>query len=428
MMSKALRTKLGLGLSGVLIAVLFEAPALAEPKEFDWKEFATEDSAMANIAVTLVTGLVNAMGRLIEASSSALTGPMVNLAGAVMFPWLLLELLKMMSITHDQNPATIIARIFNRLMLFVFLLALTLGNGVSFISNQIVVPIFSGIVKLGNELNSQLWSGYGSGQSCSVSGNSMLGDFSGLQSGGAYADLANSINSAICQLTGTFYKGIGAGIYIISESFWIDGVVPQISFIALFAGLFITAIYAFLFLRLPLVFADALIKFAINLMLLPVLIMAYLFQPTRGVVKQAITSSLAAALSVFFTVVLGGVCLALLNGVIDFIEARQESVAGAAPGIFSAFNATEGVTIILVGLMTNAIIRSAPKIAAELVGFTGDMGGAGSAAGGAIKGAAMASVGVVAAGAGAVFAKGAMASAVANGVTKSTSFADPKQK
>lgn len=428
-MSKALGYKLRLGLGGIVLAGLLEAPALAEPKEFDWKEFATQDSAMADIAVTLVSGLVNAMGRLIEASSSTLSGPLVNLAGAVMFPWLLLELLKMMSITHDQNPATIIARIFNRLMLFVFLVALTLGNGVSFISNQIVVPIFAGIVKLANQLNAQLWSGFGSGQTCSMSGNSMLGNLGGLQSGGAYADLATAINSSVCQLTGTFYKGIGAGIYIISESFWIDGVVPKISFIALFAGLFIAIIYSFLFLRLPLVFADALIKFAINLMLLPVLIMAWLFQPTRGVVKQAITSSLASALSVFFTVVLGGLCLALLNGVIDFIEQRKEAVEGAPPGIFSAFNATEGVTIILVGLMINAIIRSAPKIAAELVGFTGDMGGAGSAAGSAIKGAAMATVGVAAAGAGAVFAKGAMASTVASGVTKGmSSFAEPKQK
>lgn len=390
---------------------------------------------MSGAAANIVSAVVNAMSSLLENSSDTLVGPLVSLAGAVMLPWLLLELLKMMSITHDQNPATVIARIFNRLMLYLFIMAICNFGGISIIADQIVVPLFSGIVELGNELNSAI---VGGTASCNVTGSSgVLASFNQSSAGsGAYGSLASKLSSAICQTSGTFYKGIGVGIYMVTHSFWVYNLVPHFSFSLLFGGAVIVVIYLFLFLRLPLIFADALIKFGLTLMMLPVIILAYLFGPTRAVVKQAITGSIAAALSVFFTVVLSGVCVKLIDSVMVTIVEKANNVGSEVVREMGPFDMTDFISIVLVGLMTSAIIRSAPKIAAEFVQFQGSMGDAAGAAGGAAKGLAMGVVGVGGAAVGGIAAKAALGKAggaVQGMISKSvaqgmTSFADAQQK
>lgn len=141
-------------------------------------------------------------------------------------------------------------------------------------------------------------------------------------------------------------------------------------------------------------FVDAIIKLVISLVMLPVIIMAWLFPATRSIVKQAISGVLASALSIFFTLLVGSICVKMLEGVIANVEAVGPRMGEKVIDTFGAFSLTDMAAIIIIGLMTNALLRGAPKMAAEFVSFQGSMGDAGSAAGGAIKGAAGAAVGV----------------------------------
>src|SRR3546814_5512184 len=60
---------------------------------------------------------------------------------------------------------------------------------------------------------------------------------------------------------------------------------------------------------------DALIRLTVVSVILPLVVFAYQFKPTRGAVKQAATSVLAAGLTFFFTALAVAVSVTLLNEV-----------------------------------------------------------------------------------------------------------------
>src|SRR3546814_5801984 len=76
-----------------------------------------------------------------------------------------------------------------------------------------------------------------------------------------------------------------------------------------------TTLFRSMLIMLPFRLFDALIRLTVVSVILPLVVFAYQFKPTRGAVKQAATSVLAAGLTFFFTALAVAVSVTLLNEV-----------------------------------------------------------------------------------------------------------------
>lgn len=316
------------------------------------------------------------MPGIIEQGNTVFKPGMILMISAFMSVWTLLELMKMLSVSHANSPAQSIDLIFNRLMLYGFLVAVAQTELGSLINNWIV-PIYSGIIGLGAQFMN-------AGGSCGTGGG-----------GAGFAGLASAGQAYMCALGETFGKGIGIGGYIIDTA---DFRLNSWPFAQLIFGILIVVIYTWQMFKTPLLFIDCLLRLAVVLTFFPVIVLAYLFKPTRGLVKSALSSVLASALTFLITAIIVSIAVRLLDGAFNGLFGND--LTGEILSIFGPIDVLDGLRLVILAMATGSMISLAPKIAAEFTGFTGSMGGTGAGVAGAVAAGAGAGATAIGMGAG----------------------------
>lgn len=301
--------------------------------------------------------------------------------GAFMGVWLIFQLFKLASITHANSPAQGIDEIFNRLMLMVIVMWLLNNNPFQYIMLGIVYPILGDIMTSASSLI-----GAGGG-SCGAPGIT-----------GPAASFVGAGSGLMCSMHLAMGKGIGLGAFLIANgeySVWPGGTFELLRAIG---GVIIMLAFGIMLIILPFRLFDALIRIATVSVILPLVIIAYMFKPTRGAVKSAVTSILAAGLTFLFTSIAIAIALTLLNTIVSpVLDPSNYKDLGDANGI-GPLSGRQFMIVVAGAVGMATMIMQSGNLAQEFAGFQGQMGGAG-AAGAAVAGAA---VGFAARGAGAM--------------------------
>lgn len=333
-----------------------------------------------------------------QRGSAAFKGPATSAVSSFMGLWVMFQLYRMLSVSHANSPVQSIDEIFNRLVWMMVVLFVLHSNPFTLIMQEGVLPAMGGLMS-------------GAGSILSAPGTC---------DGGGSSAFVQQGSKLLCAMHHQMGAGVGMGAWLAAEAkfdIWPGG---QIEVVRFAGGVLLMLIFGAMWVLLPLRFFDALVRIATVSVILPIVVLASLFKPTRGAVKQALTSLLAAALTFLFTAIAIAIAINLLDSVakdiFEFNYGDQES-RGIGPLSGSQFMILVGAGV---GLAT--MIMQAGNLASEFAGFQGQMGSAGSvvmgsatvAGGAAARYAGGAAMGAPAAAASGARAVGAGASRVGN--------------
>lgn len=297
----------------------------------------------------------------------------ITAMNAFMAVWVTFQLYLLLSPTHANSPSQSINTIFQRIVLMMVVLAVLKAGPYELIMERFVFEIIDDIMVAGQALVG------GSGSSC------------GVASPGA---------ELICSMHMEMGRGLGLGAFLTDDAqlgFWPGA---DTEFFQFFGGIAMFIAFAWMMIMLPFRLFDALIRLAVVSIILPVVILAYQFKPTRGACKQAVTSVLAAALTFLFTAIAVAISVRLLNAVAGPV---LSSVNDSSPdAVVGPLGAKEFMVLIAAALGMASFIKQAGSVASEFAGFQGSMGDGGGGGATAVAGAAAGAAG----GAGYVAAKG----------------------
>lgn len=287
---------------------------------------------------------------------------------AFMGLWIMWQLYLMLSITHANSPAQSIDTIFNRIVIM-FLVMFVLNVGAF---NYIMTPFLQ---TLGATMQSA--------QTLLPGGGNNYGTCSGVAASGAGAYVAQG-NQLLCSMQKELGGGVALGVWMMASAEF--GLLTQTFDIQqLVMGLIIFAVFLFMIILLPFRFFDALVRIATVSAILPLVVIAYLFKPSRGIVKQAITSLLTAMLTFLFTAIAMAIAISVLHAVTADI---YNTVDPASPNgnAFGGINGSDFMVLLTATLGMASMLQSAGNLAAEFAGFQGQIGNAGAAGAGAVTG------------------------------------------
>ena len=332
-----------------------------------------------------------------ERGAQAFADPASKAVATFMGLWLMWQLYLMLSISHAVSPAQSIETIVQRLVIMMVVLFLLQGG----YSTWILEPMYGIMADFMGTVSTIIG---GTGQ-CS---NGVVGG-----AGGAAAEYMKEGNGLICNMQQALGGGLAIGgfLFATAEFQLLTGV---FEITQLLAGLIIFVVFAFMTVILPFRFFDAIVRIAIVVTIMPIVILSFLFKPTRGVVKQAVTSVLTAMLSFGFTAIAIAIASAFLTGVTD---GMFSNFYDAPVSWFGRITAEDFMILLTAGLGMASMVQSAGTVAAEFAGFQGQMGNAGAAGSGAIGGA-MSGATKLAAGGVAFAAAGGMAQKMAGNAAK----------
>src|SRR3546814_15215369 len=117
--------------------------------------------------------------------------------------------------------------------------------------------------------------------------------------------------------------GIGA---CLSDDADVSMLPLRIEIFLMLGGLCMFLSFLMMLIMLPFRLFDALCRLTVVSVILPLVVFAYQFKPTRGAVKQAATSVLAAGLTFFFTALAVAVSVTLLNEVTSPVQIGRAHV------------------------------------------------------------------------------------------------------
>src|SRR3546814_2969354 len=104
----------------------------------------------------------------------------------------------------------------------------------------------------------------------------------------------------MCAMKVERVRGRGMGAFLMDDADF-SMLPPRIVIFQMLGGRIMFLSFLMMLIMLPFRLFDALIRLTVVSVILPLVVFAYQFKPTRGAVKQAATSVLAAGLTFFFT-------------------------------------------------------------------------------------------------------------------------------
>ncbi|AXK43761.1 type IV secretion system protein [Erythrobacter aureus] len=327
----------------------------AEPKKSlaEWKE--TFSAPSACWGCELYSAMATVTMDIGQKGEALFTGSAINAMSAFMGLWVVFQLYLLMSPSFANGPAQSIDTIFQRLVLMVILLFVLSAGPYGYIMEGFVFPAINGTMGAANAL-------IGGGGSCG---------------GGGGNPLAVSGSQLICSMHIEMGKGIGLGVFLIDDA-EMNFFTGNFEIFQIIGGLVIALCFGLMMVMLPFRLFDAMIRLAVVSVILPVIVLAYQFKPTRGACKQAATSCLTAGLTFLFTAVAVAISVQLLSivasPVIDSAtDTSTNSYIGPLDG--KAF-----MVLVAAACGMAAFIKSAGTLAAEFAGFQGSSGGVGGGA------------------------------------------------
>lgn len=305
---------------------------------------------------------------------------------AFMGLWVVWQLFLLASPTNANNPVQSIDTIFLRIVLMMVALFVLRQGPFQYIMVQYVFPTLGAVMQAGTSLISS------GGGGCNSSGG-----------GGEAASLVKGGSGLMCAMHLQMGKGMGVGAFLMDSAQF--SVMPggKFELFKFVGGLIIFLSFMMMLIMLPFRLFDAMIRIAVVSIILPLVVLAYLFKPTRGVVKQAVTSLLAAGLTFFFTAVAVAISVDLLQELLGPLFSALEK--GDADKVVGPLTGTEFMSLIAAAVGMAAFIKQAGSLASEFAGFQGSMGDTGGAGAAAVGGAVVAAGSVAGYGAGKVSTK-----------------------
>ena len=315
---------------------------------------------------TLMTATATATVNIGRQATTALAGNAASAVAAFMGLWVMWQLYLMLSVSNANSPAQSIDTIFNRLVVMMVVLFILRNNPFTLIME----PFLSTMGATMDAAQVLLPRGGATYWSCSGMG------------GGGYLAQGNSL---LCSMQKELGSGLALGTWMMSSAEFnvLTGTfdVQQWSM-----GLVIICVFFFMIIILPFRFFDALIRIATIAAILPVVVLAFLFKPTRGAVKQAVTSLLTAMLMFVFTAIAMSIAIQVLEAVTaNIYNGVNPQANGPAYG---GITGSDFMVLLTATLGMASMLSSAGSLAAEFAGFQGQMGNAGSQGANMITGAA----------------------------------------
>jgi hypothetical protein len=291
---------------------------------------------------------------------------------AFMSLWVVWQLYLMLSISHANSPAQSIDTIFNRLVIMMVVLFLLSGNTSYTYIMRPVLDTLGGIMDASSSLIG------GAQMQCTGvdAGNEVF-----IQKG----------SGLLCAMHNQMNDGMALGAWLIDGASF-NVFYGQFEILRVLGGVILMAVFGFMLIIMPFRFFDALVRIATISVILPVVILAYLFKPTRGAVKQAATSLLAAALTFLFTAIAIAIAVKVLQAVTftiihtDYDKAQLSVTQSIGVG---PIDAPKFMILIAAAIGMATMILQAGNLAQEFAGFQGQMGSAGAAGAAAAAGTVM---------------------------------------
>lgn len=310
---------------------------------------------------------------------------------AFMSLWVVWQLFLLLSPSHAHSPAQSIDAIFIRLVLMMVILFVLQAGPFNLIMEKFVFPTIGEVMEMSSKL---------------------IGSTPGCPSAGT-GDLVQSGTGLMCSMHVEMGKGVGLGMFLMTDAdfrFYLG----YFELFQAFGGAIIFLAFGIMLVIMPFRLFDAMIRLAVVSVILPVVVFAYQFKPTRGATKQAATSVLASALTFLFTAIAVAITVELLRVVTSPVLAN---VGDNSPESFiGPLNGSQFMVLVASAVGMAAFIRQAGTLAAEFAGFQGQMGNVGGAGAAAVGAAA--ATGGAALGYGAVRGLGAARGAVGRAMTK----------
>ena len=394
----------------------YQAPTNTPPNsDFDgtaqddfkqWQDYFTgvESGGVSCWGCKLFEYGANVSVEMSERGAEEFADPAKRSVATFMGLWLMWQLYLMLSVTHAVSPAQSIETIVQRLVVMMVVLFLLDGGYTTWIIEPMygIMGDFMGTVATIIGGDGQCTTGSTAGASAAVTGYMREG------------------YGLICNMQKSLGGGMAIGGFLFATAEF--GPIAGFEVTQFFAGLIIFVVFAFMTVILPFRFFDAIVRIAVVATIMPLVILSFLFKPTRGVVKQAVTSVLTAMLAFGFTAIAIAIASEFLMQVTNDMFARFYD---APVSWFGRINGEDFMVLLTAGLGMASMVQSAGTVAAEFAGFQGQMGNAGAAGSGAIGGA-MSTATKVAAGGAAYMAAGGVAKQVgsAAGGAAAKSIAD----
>lgn len=299
------------------------------------------------------------------------SGPATSAVSAFMALWVTWQLFLMLSVSHANSPAQSIDTIFNRLIVMMVVLFLLS-------SNRPYTYIMQGVLaSLGDIM--QASAGLLDGGMTACPGT-----------GGGSAPFISQGNALLCAVHNQMSHGMALGAWMIDGATF-NIFTGEYDILRIIGGAIIFAVFGFMLVIMPFRFFDALVRIATIAVIMPIVILAYLFKPTRGAVKQAATSLLAAALTFLFTAIAISIAMAVFREITApiFVNVSGGAYDNGQKNAIGPLSGPDFMILIATALGMATMILQAGNLAQEFAGFQGQMGSAGAAGAAAATGVVM---------------------------------------
>lgn len=340
------------------------------------EEWASSDTCWG---CTLLAQMASTIDR-VGSDGQAIFGAGASKAlGAFMMLWVTYQLFMLMSVTHAHSPTQSIDKIANRLILMIILMGVlntgsysVIMKGSALTGNVGVFTIMNGVLNGSAQL-------IHSARTCNIGSSSSLDAGKALIPGGV---------QMMCALHTTMGQGLAIGFFIMKQS-WTG--IFTFHLLELIGGLIIFVAFGLMMIMMPFKLFDAMIRIAVVACILPLIVVAGQFALTKGLVKQAVTSVIAAILTFVFTAISVGIAIDLLNALCQDLFTRLSNDSHATDLAFGCLSGKDFMILLACALGIGSFVSGAGKLAAEFAGFQGDMGSVGGG-GAAMVGSAIGNV------------------------------------
>jgi len=305
-----------------------------------------------------------------QQGSDLFSASAISAVSAFMALWVTWQLFLMLSVSHANSPAQSIDTIFNRLIVMMVVLFLLS-------SNRPYTYIMQGVLTSLGDIMAAASGLVGGAQTC-------------VGSGGSSERFITQGTGLLCAVHKQMSHGMALGAWMIDGATF-NIFTGEYDILRIIGGAIIFAVFGFMLIIMPFRFFDALVRIATVAVIMPIVILAYLFKPTRGAVKQAATSLLAAALTFLFTAIAVAIAMAVFERITApiFVNVSGGGYDNGQKNAIGPMSGPDFMILIATALGMATMILQAGNLAQEFAGFQGQMGSAGAAGAAAATGVVM---------------------------------------
>lgn len=310
-------------------------------------------------------------GKLTMSMYTRLTEGAMALMMVAFALWLCFRMMKHVSSFTEESPAEVWTEVSRKFFIcFACGLLASSTEGVLFVLNSIIFPLYNAFLELGSAMIQNV--SVQGGGSFNYNAKVMNIPFSGEVSAqydivckagvlskatldGFPGEPAKMMECLTCAINERLNFGIKLG--------WI--VMLQKGVMAFFCGLILVAVFLFVKLGFAFYLVDAIFRFAMMVMIMPILIMAYAFKPTRKWTQTGFMTILnSAAFMMCIAIVMIMIFAATQQVLIEQKEVLEDK------GSFADFS-VPFIMLLLIAFLTVGSLGVAKQIADKLIGGGG---------------------------------------------------------